>query len=112
MEYEIEIYQLEDNRLPFYIWLECLDIQDRQKIRIRLRRMSFGNLGDSKSLKDGLLELKIDYGPGYRIYYAKISLRKILILFAGTKRSQNKDIEKAKKYLLDFKMRGTQDGTK
>lgn len=90
----------------FNDWL--LDLKDnlgRQKIRIRLGRLALGNFGDCKNLKDNVSELRIAFGPGYRIYFAYVTKSLILVLCAGTKRTQQKDIEKAKKYLIDYKMR-------
>lgn len=73
---------------------------------MRLHRMSIGNFGNCKALGQGISELKMDAGPGYRIYFSKIGSTIVLVLCAGSKRSQSKDIEKAKKYLVDFEMRG------
>src|SRR3990172_12177943 len=106
MMYEIVIYQTKSGALPFNEWLEDLaDIQARQKIRIRLQRLSLGNFGNCKSLKDGISELKLDYGPGYRIYYTFLTKSNVLVLYAGTKKTQEKDIKKAQMYLADFKAR-------
>ena len=113
MMYEIVIYQTKSGALPFNEWLEDLaDILARQKIRIRLQRLSLGNFGNCKTLKNGMGELKLDYGPGYRIYYALLTKNNVLVLYAGTKRTQKKDIEKAQMYLADFKARGKTHGKK
>jgi putative addiction module killer protein len=70
-----------------------------------LRRVAFGNFGDCKSLKggDGVSELRINYGPGYRIYYGVCNRALILLLVGGDKSDQKKDIEKAKSYWNEYK---------
>jgi putative addiction module killer protein len=68
--YALEYYLTETGEKPFKKWLEGLkDITARQKIRIRLDRVRLGNLGKNRSVGQGVYELKIDYGPGYRVYY-------------------------------------------
>ncbi len=106
-KYTIEVYYTEKGKIPFNEWLfELPDRTGRQKINIRLHRLSLGNFGSCKRLKNGISELKIDFGPGYRIYFSKIETYKVLILVAGTKRTQAKDIQKALTYLSDFKTKG------
>lgn len=105
MGYKIIIYQSQNSKLPFQDWVEGLDTQTRQRIRMKLERLSLGNFNNCKSIVSGLFELKIDFGPGYRIYFNLLDSTEILILFAGTKRTQQRDIEKAKKLLKDFKTR-------
>ena len=110
MEYEIKIYQTSSRKRPFDKWLN--DLTDRKAqiaIDLRLERIRLGNLGQNKSLGGGVYELKIDLGPGFRIYYGKIGLQVILLLCAGDKRSQQKDIILAKKYFQDFKTRGNEN---
>ena len=75
-------------------------------IDLRLGRVKRGNFGQCELLGGGVYELKIDFGPGYRVYFGKTGLRVVLLLCAGSKRSQRKDIERAKKYLQDSKTRG------
>ena len=107
MRYILEVYQTRNGQIPFDKWLTKLaDRIGRQKIRIRLQRMNLGNYGNCRDLKGGLKELKVAFDPGYRIYYSMIALSKVLILYAGTKKTQNRDIEKSRKYLHDFQMRG------
>lgn len=107
MMLEIEIYETKDGKIPFESWLtEMTDLLARQKIRVRLHRLSLGNAGDCESVGDKVHELRIDYGPGYRVYFAKVDQRKILILWAGTKRFQQRDIDRAKSYLIDYVERG------
>jgi putative addiction module killer protein len=77
-------------------WLKKLkDTRAKAKIIVRIERLAHGNAGDVAPVGEGLSELKIDYGPGYRVYY-KRSGDSVEILWAGTKASQSADIEKAK----------------
>ena len=93
--------------MPFKQWLNNLaDMKARVAIELRIDRLEIGNFGQSKSLGGGLYELKIDVGPGYRVYFGRIGLEVILLLCAGDKKSQQKDIIKAKEYLEDYKRRG------
>lgn len=104
MEYSLEVYKTPDGKVPFERWLlDLSDIVGQQKINIRLHRLRHGNFGDCKAIGDGVFELKIDFGPGYRVYFGVIGKKILLILCAGTKRAQQKDIDKAKQYLSEFK---------
>jgi len=80
----------------FDSWLRGLrDRGAKAKVEVRIRRLSLGNPGQSRSLKDGINELKIDYGPGYRVYYTFKGKTLILLLCGGDKSSQSKDIRLA-----------------
>ncbi|MEA3410227.1 MAG: type II toxin-antitoxin system RelE/ParE family toxin [Pseudomonadota bacterium] len=81
----------------FKAWFSKL--RDRQaiaRINARLRRVSLGNIGDAKALGDGISELRIPYGPGYRIYFVHEGQALIVLLCGGDKSSQSRDIERAK----------------
>jgi putative addiction module killer protein len=81
----------------FSRWLDQLrDDQAIARILTRIHRLSLGNFGDVKSVGDGVSELRIDYGPGYRLYFTRIGTVIVLLLVGGTKRTQPKDIERAK----------------
>ena|ERR1035441_4794977 len=81
----------------FANWLRKLrDEQARARIQIRIRRLSLGNFGDVKPVGEGVGELRIDYGPGYRVYFHQIGNLLILLLVGGTKKTQDADIVKAK----------------
>lgn len=102
-ELEIEIYTTSSGKRPFELWIKNLrDAQTRAKIFTRLDRLQLGNFGDCKSLKEGVCELRIHYGAGFRIYYGKIGNKIILLLCGGDKGSQDQDIEKAKEYLKEY----------
>ncbi len=78
-------------------WYKSLkDVKARARIDIRIRRISLGNLGDVKSLGWALFEIRIDYGPGYRIYFTERDGVRIILLAGGKKSTQDKDIKKAR----------------
>jgi len=88
----MEIIQSE----TFKRWLSSL--RDRQavaRINARLRRLSAGNLGDVKPVRDGISELRIDHGPGYRVYFFRHGVSVIVLLAGGDKRTQDADINRA-----------------
>ena len=87
-------------------WLtELADARAQAKIATRINRLAAGNFGDCKSLRQGLYELRVDWGPGYRVYYALIGKACLLLLCGGDKRKQAADIERALEYLKDYKER-------
>ena len=102
--YTIDYYLTEDGRKPFKEWLDRLwDITARQKVRVRLDRVRLGNLGRNRSVGEGVYEIKIDYGPGYRVYYGLEEKGSILLLLGGDKSTQKKDIALARGYWNDQK---------
>lgn len=81
----------------FETWLSGLrDRQARARINIRIDRLSIGNRGDAKALGGGISELRIDYGHGYRIYFAQRGATLIVLLAGGDKRTQERDIRRAR----------------
>ena len=79
-------------------WFKTLrDRRARARIDIRIKRISLGNLGDVKSVGKGVFELRIDYGPGYRVYFVERNRIRIILLAGGKKSTQKKDIKKAQK---------------
>ncbi|QDV89967.1 hypothetical protein RAS2_10430 [Phycisphaerae bacterium RAS2] len=87
-------------------WLADLgDLRARAKVVARIARLETGNFGDCKQVGGGVWELRIDWGPGYRVYYAMIGATLVLLLCGGDKRSQSRDIKKAKDFLEDFRQR-------
>jgi putative addiction module killer protein len=78
------------------------DDRARALIASRLDRLAFGNPGEVKSVGSGVSELRIDYGPGYRIYFARRGKTVIILLCGGDKRTQAKDIETAKRLAADW----------
>jgi len=84
-------------------WFGALrDRTAKARIDIRLRRLSLGNPGDAKPVGDGISELRIDYGPGYRIYYVRQGSMLIVLLAGGDKSSQERDIRLAKELARDL----------
>ncbi len=104
---ELRIYTDSQSQQPFTQWLnELKDVRARAQIRARLTRIEAGNFGDFKSLREGVQELKIDYGPGYRVYLSRQGPILVLLLCGSEKGDQSKAIEKAIAYLNDWKQRG------
>jgi len=104
--YTIEYYVTESGVIPFMDWLERLrDVAGRAKVRVRLDRARLGNLGDHRSVGAGVSELRIDFGPGYRVYFGLDDERLILLLLGGDKGSQEKDIARAKEFWRDYQRR-------
>ena len=90
-------------------WLETLvDVATRAAIAARLLRLELGLFGDSKTLGDGLNELRIDHGPGWRVYYGKRSGRVVLLVAGSNKSAQAASIKTARKRLANWNQRGTQ----
>jgi len=107
MEIEIQIYEKSSGKRPFESWLEDVrEIHTRAKIMTRIDRLRLGNFGDCKTIGEGVSELRIHYGPGIRVYYAKTGNTVVLLLCGGDKGSQSRDINKAKEYLKDYQSRG------
>ena len=97
--YQLEYYLDDNGKAPFLGWLYSLrDKTAVYRVRARLDRIELGNFGTAKSVGDGVSELRIDHGPGYRVYYAISGKRVVLLLVGGDKSSQHKDIETAKAY--------------
>jgi len=102
--YEIDIYRTEVGKEPFVDWKNSLDVTTSTRIEARLTRIrSSGNLGDYKAVKEGVYELRLDFGPGYRVYFGFDNQKKkmIVLLAGGAKDTQQKDIAKAKLYWQD-----------
>jgi putative addiction module killer protein len=84
-------------------WLDRLrDQAGRARILVRVDRLIHGNPGDHRNLQGGVSELRIDFGPGYRVYYTQRGEQLLLLLIGGDKSSQAKDIAKAQRLAKDF----------
>ncbi len=102
--YEVRIFRDEKGREPVVVWLD--ELKDRRavaRISARIERLHSGLFGDSKMLRKGVHELRIDYGSGYRVYYGIHGARVILLLCGGDKTSQRKDISRAIRYWQSWK---------
>jgi len=81
----------------FKSWMKALKDSNAQvRILARIRRLSLGNVGDAKPVGEGVSELRIDYGPGYRVYFTRIGREIVVLLVGGDKSTQSKDIATAK----------------
>lgn len=102
---KILIYTPSPGKVPYLDWENGLDKKTNAIIKNKIERIRIGNFGDAKIIKDGegVWELRIDYRPGYRIYFGKKGTTIIILLTGGKKKSQSRDIEKAKRYLLECK---------
>ena len=103
---EIRHYVSRAGKDVFDDWLTRLaDARAQAKIATRINRLAVGNFGDCKPLRQGVCELRIDWGPGYRVYYAMIGRECVLLLCAGDKRKQSADIDRAAAFLRDYRER-------
>lgn len=99
---DVSFLRLENGREPFKEWLYSLDWEIRKRVILRINRIKSGNFGDFKNLGEGVSELKLDFGSGYRIYFGKHGRNLAILLCRGDKGSQKRDIEKAKKFWREF----------
>ncbi|MEG3847351.1 type II toxin-antitoxin system RelE/ParE family toxin [Microcoleus sp. herbarium19] len=100
---EIRRYTTAEGKAPFTDWLDSLrDRNVRVRIKSRLDRVEQGNLGDFKSVGEGVFELRINYGPGYRVYFGQVGLTIVVILIAGDKSTQEQNIQQAIEYWKDY----------
>jgi putative addiction module killer protein len=99
---EIRVYQTEDNQEPFWKWLDRLEDQEAfNRILKRIDRVETGNLGEWDSAGAGVFELVLDFGPGYRVYFGQDG-DLVVLLLGGIKKTQQRDIAKAKEYWRDY----------
>lgn len=85
-----------EETLEYRAWINALrDVIGKARIQVRVDRLVHGNAGDHRNLPSGISELKIDFGPGYRVYYSKRGNRLLLLLLGGDKSTQQRDIRKA-----------------
>lgn len=108
MEYEIEEYVAADGSSPYAEWFDRLkDEAARVKLLVRIDRAAHGNFEDWKSLTNskGVYELRVNSGPGYRVYYSIVGRKIILLLAGSTKKDQDRTIARAREYLADYQSR-------
>ncbi|HLB42437.1 MAG TPA: type II toxin-antitoxin system RelE/ParE family toxin [Gammaproteobacteria bacterium] len=100
---ELNIYVTREGKRPFIDWLESLkDKTARYRIKERLDRVALGNMGDHKSVGNGVMEIRFKFGSGYRISYGEEGGKIILLLCGGDKSSQAKDIKRAHLFWEDY----------
>lgn len=108
--YEIRHYLSADKQDIFLDWMRKLrDMSARVMIDRRVNRVELGNFGDHKFCRDGVWELRIDVGPGYRVYYAVMGKEVVLLLCGGDKRTQDADINRACGYWQDWQRRASDE---
>jgi len=100
------VYRTREGQLPFDEWLRALrDQQAVARVLARLGRVRRGNLGDCKPVGAGVSELRVDYGPGYRVYFGQQGQTLVILLCGGNKRTQDRDIRQAQLYWADYQQR-------
>lgn len=102
---ELREYLAPDGRSPFGAWFGSLDPQAAARLTAALTRLALGNVSNVKSVGRGVAEQKIDFGPGYRIYFGRDGETLIILLGGGTKKRQQDDIEAAIARWVDYKKR-------
>jgi len=103
---KIAFLKLASNKCPYIDWESKLDPKIRAIIRIRINRLRLANFGDCKKIKGiaNLYELRIHVGPRFRVYFGKVNEQLVILLCAGSKRTQIRDIEKAKEYWKTYRL--------
>lgn len=100
------VYRTREGRLPFDEWLRGLRDQNAvARVLARIGRVRQGNLGDCKPVGEGVSELRVDYGPGYRVYFGQKGSTLVILLCGGDKRTQPRDIRLAQAYWSDYESR-------
>lgn len=103
-KYKIFIYTTANGKAPFITWLNSIkDKTTQRKIKLRIDRLTDGNFGDCKAVGENINELRMFFGPGYRVYYTIDEDILVILLTGGDKSTQTEDIKKAKEYLKSYK---------
>ena len=104
--YQVLHYYTADGRIPYQDWLDTVaDPVGYSAIQVRTDRLERGLFGDHKPVGDGVWELRVNHGPGYRVYYARAGKQVVILFCGGSKRSQKADIKSAKTYWRDYEQR-------
>jgi putative addiction module killer protein len=104
MKIRIESYITVDGIEPFTRWFNKLNAIAAAKVSTALYRMELGNYSNVKSLGEGVFEYKIDFGPGYRVYFGQDGEELVILVGGGSKKQQDKDIKMAKQYWQEYKL--------
>ena len=102
---ELRYYLGSNGRSPFEAWFSELETLAAAKVAVALARLEQGNLSNAKGVGEGVLEYRINWGPGYRVYFGRDGDALIILLTGGTKQRQQRDIETAKSLWTDYKRR-------
>ena len=106
MPKSVLVYRTRDGRLPFDEWLRALrDANAVARVLARVGRVRRGNLGDCKPVGAGVSELRVDHGPGYRVYFGRKGSTWVILLCGGDKRTQDRDVHQAQQYWDDYQQR-------
>ncbi len=100
--YEVLIFQTSTGNQPFLEWLDGLAAKTQERVVDRVARLRRGQFGDFKSLENGLYELRLFFGPGYRVYFGEHRKKIVLILNGGDKSSQKRDIKLAQEFWSNY----------
>jgi putative addiction module killer protein len=106
---DVREYVDAQGRSPYARWFDRLPAQAAAKVAVAVTRMGQGNLSNTKGLGEGVLEFRIDWGPGYRIYFRRDGEALIILLGGGTKKTQDADIKRAKRCWSDYRERKAQE---
>jgi putative addiction module killer protein len=98
-------YEEEDGRSPFGLWFASLDAVAAAKVVVALNKVERGALSNVKAMGEGVSEYRIDFGPGYRVYFGMDGQALVILLIGGTKKRQQRDIDTAKSLWADYKAR-------
>jgi putative addiction module killer protein len=104
-ELDLRSYVDEHGRVPFEAWMLDLDGRAQAKVTIALSRLQRGNMSNVEGVGEGVSELKLDWGPGYRVYFGQDGRTIVILLCGGTKKRQSRDIAAAKARWADYKVR-------
>ncbi len=102
MSFVVREYVEDTGQIPFRAWLSQLDVAVRARIQARVLRFESGSLGDHKELGGGVWEARLDFGPGYRLYFGRRGRELVLLLLGGDKKSQTKDIKRAREFWAQY----------
>jgi putative addiction module killer protein len=102
---ELRYYLTAGGQSPFESWFDDLDAAAAAKVSVALVRLGQGNTSNAKPVGEGVLEYRIDWGPGYRVYLGRDGETLVILLTGGTKQRQQRDIERAKELWTDYKRR-------
>ena len=102
---EILEYLDAGGRSPYRDWFDALDARTAAKVAVAITRIGLGNLSNAKGVGGGVQEYRLDFGPGYRIYFGRDGARLVILLAGGTKKRQQADITIAQVQWADYKIR-------